>query len=159
MARLGRHLDREDFTPEVQRVIGALDLLDDEIRERVCATAMGRARLRDWSRDKKEDETKYDHPRRFPGDDHVDAWKDYESCYHVSQPYDLSTNEIVGLAELIKAEGIDVTISAQGSWYNPGRTLNITLKRRLCSRPWGPSDEVGPPTSLEIMGQAIKESK
>lgn len=98
--QLGRHLD-EPFTADVQRALDALAVLDDDERERVCATAMGPARLRTWGKRERR-VTKY---QRMPADDHVSHWLDEGFHYHVSEPYHVDGKAIVEMAGLVSRGG------------------------------------------------------
>ena len=63
-----------------------------------------------------------------PVDDHTQSFvKDGKIITLVTQPYDLSWETMHKLVEYCRRLGLRADVSAQNSWYFPGRTLAIQL--------------------------------
>lgn len=67
---------------------------------------------------------------RPPGDDHGDLWmKDGKPHLWVSQPYKIGGNTLLKSLEFAKANNLEIDISAEASYYYPGRTFAIIYRQ------------------------------
>jgi len=63
--------------------------------------------------------------------DHISFWlKDGKPYLYVSQPYDLSLEDMRKLVPFCDEHDLDLTVTASNSWHSPGHTLLIVVSRR-----------------------------
>jgi len=70
-------------------------------------------------------------PRVPPGCDHPTLWNKYGRPYaFIFHPYQLHAEQIIALGKLCEDLELDITMSAEMSFYFPGATMCVILTRR-----------------------------
>ena len=67
----------------------------------------------------------------LPKDDHSSLWlKDGKPYAYVSQPYQLSLNDVKKLASFCDEYNLDMLIEAYPSWHFPGEVLTVKVTKQ-----------------------------
>lgn len=70
----------------------------------------------------------------LPGADHTSVWlrRDREYVY-ITQPYGLNWEQLQGIVDMCRGQGLEARISASESWHFPGSTVAVIVTRRGCA--------------------------
>ena len=138
-----------DRTPAYLSAVAALKALPADLRERAVAEASADD-LRDaWIKSRRvrkappgtnywgrlvgktqSEQGRIGRNERLPGDDHTSLWLEGdEPVIYVSQPYQLSFEELRNIVQACSDNALSVQVSSRPSWHFPGRVLMLEYTR------------------------------
>ena len=70
-------------------------------------------------------------PAVLPGDDHPSLWlKNGKPHVYISQPYELSIEDLKELVEFCERHSLNLHVSTWPAWHFPGSVLNVKVTKK-----------------------------
>lgn len=140
-------VNKKDRTPAYDAAVKALKKVPPDLRDRAFAEAASEEARKIWAESRQVTPAKYGQQfwgrlvgkRRptvttrndlLPADDHFTLWlKDGRPEVYVSQPYDLSLDDLRQIVAACDQHGLTVSITTWPAWHFPSRVMQVEYRR------------------------------